>query len=376
MILFAIILLLLLLSVFLIDFIPLLYTWQSRIKIGKFYNDVSWNQKVLKKSVAWLRHMPITKIKDSNHLIIFDILQQKYTNNTVQSWQEASLLAGMYADYKKTEQDYLKSEILSFVNKKISENGNWKHQPVEVDACWLGFVFMQIDFVDNQKIKPALDYLYHLVTDRIGEDGTVLYRKSMPNYRYVDTIGFVCPFLIKYGLEFNVPGAVELTLLQIRNYVQYATLENKIPCHAYEINSKAPIGIFGWGRGVAWLVLGILETFKLLPDNHPDKIRLKELLTQLAQTLKNYQNKNGAFSCNILAENSRLDSSATAVFAWLFLEFEMREQALLALNYLKSVTRRNGAVDFSQGDTKGLGNYSRNFDALPFTQGFLLRTIL
>jgi unsaturated rhamnogalacturonyl hydrolase len=41
---------------------------------------------------------------------------------------------------------------------------------------------------------------------------------------------------------------------------------------------------------------------------------------------------------------------------------------------LQKVTRRNGAIDFSQGDTKGIGMHSQRFDILPFTQGFVLRT--
>lgn len=39
------------------------------------------------------------------------------------------------------------------------------------------------------------------------------------------------------------------------------------------------------------------------------------------------------------------------------------------------VTRRSGAVDFSQGDTKDIGVYSMLFDVLPFTQGYAIRTV-
>ena len=46
-----------------------------------------------------------------------------------------------------------------------------------------------------------------------------------------------------------------------------------------------------------------------------------------------------------------------------------------SLQYLQSVTQRNGAVDFSQGDTKTIGVYSQKFEILPFTQGFVLRTL-
>jgi len=37
------------------------------------------------------------------------------------------------------------------------------------------------------------------------------------------------------------------------------------------------------------------------------------------------------------------------------------------------VTRRNGAIDFSQGDTKGIGIYASTFDVMPFTQGLAIR---
>ncbi|MED0978653.1 hypothetical protein P4T48_03595 [Bacillus paramycoides] len=51
------------------------------------------------------------------------------------------------------------------------------------------------------------------------------------------------------------------------------------------------------------------------------------------------------------------------------------ESADKAINYLMKVTRRNGVVDFSQGDTKDIGVYSMLFNILPFTQGFCIRMI-
>ena len=41
-------------------------------------------------------------------------------------------------------------------------------------------------------------------------------------------------------------------------------------------------------------------------------------------------------------------------------------------DYLMTVTRRNGIVDFSQGDTKGIGYYSTRYEHMPFTQGITL----
>ena len=123
MTLYIIIVLLLILSIFMVDFIPVFYTWQSRIKIGKFQHDILWKETVLKKSLHWLNHLPSTKIKDSNHLIIIDVLKKQYSNKTVQSWQEAALLSGIYAAYKcmsSKESVLFLKECFRFSNIKLS----------------------------------------------------------------------------------------------------------------------------------------------------------------------------------------------------------------------------------------------------------------
>ena len=357
-----------------IDFFPDFWIWQSRIKIGRYTNQKEWQKKILEKSLSWLNLMPKTKIKDENKLIVLDILNNKYTNKTLQSWQEASLLLGLNKAYQKNENPKIKYEILKFVNSKIDKQGNWIVEPKEVDTALLAFAISEIPFLDRE-IKPALDFIYNLIVSKIGKDTTVMYRNTTHNYRYVDTIGFICPFLTKYGIEFQKEEAIHLAVSQIKNFEKYGMLENKISCHAYEVNTKNPLGIFGWGRGLAWFIIGTLETFKILPEKHLEKKYLQNLLQLIAETLIKFQRKDGSFAWNLLDEHSRSDSSATAVFAWFFKEMNLKNEAQKSLQYLQSVTQRSGAIDFSQGDTKTMGVYSQKFEILPFTQGFVLKTL-
>ena len=357
-----------------IDFFPDFWIWQSRIKIGRYTNQKEWQKKILEKSLSWLNVMPKTKIKDENKFIVLDILKNKYTNKTLQSWQEASLLLGLNEAYQKNENPKIKYEILKFVNSKIDKQGNWIVEPKEVDTALLAFAISEIPFL-SREIKPALDSIYQLILSKIGEDGTIMYRNTTHNYRYVDTIGFICPFLTKYGIEFQKEEAIHLAVSQIKNFEKYGMLENKISCHAYEVNTKNPLGIFGWGRGLAWFIIGTLETFKILPEKHLEKKYLQNLLQLIAETLIKFQRKDGSFAWNLLDEHSRSDSSATAVFAWFFKEMNLKNEAQKSLQYLQSVTQRSGAVDFSQGDTKTMGVYSQKFEILPFTQGFVLKTL-
>ena len=357
-----------------IDFFPDFWIWQSRIKIGRYTNQKEWQKKILEKSLSWLNLMPKTKIKDENKLIVLDILNNKYTNKTLQSWQEASLLLGLNEAYQKNENPKIKYEILKFVNSKIDKQGNWIVEPKEVDTALLAFAISEIPFLDRE-IKPALDFIYNLIVSKIGKETTVMYRNTTHNYRYVDTIGFICPFLTKYGIEFQKEEAIHLAVSQIKNFEKYGMLENKISCHAYEVNTKNPLGIFGWGRGLAWFIIGTLETFKILPEKHLEKKYLQNLLQLIAETLIKFQRKDGSFAWNLLDEHSRSDSSATAVFAWFFKEMNLKNEAQKSLQYLQSVTQRSGAIDFSQGDTKTMGVYSQKFEILPFTQGFVLKTL-
>ncbi|GGP06603.1 hypothetical protein GCM10010992_27260 [Cloacibacterium rupense] len=357
-----------------IDLVPDFWIWQSRIKIGQFAHEALWKDKVLQKSIFWLNHLPKTKIKDENHLIVIDILKNQYTNSTLQSWQEASLLLGLHEAYQKNESSKIKAEILKFVDSKIDKQGQWISEPKEIDAGLLAFALSEISFLE-QNIKPALDSVYQLIISKLGEDETVIYRSSTPNYRYVDSIGFVCPFLTKYGVEFQNEEALQLAISQIKNFEKFGMLENKIPCHAYEIHTKNPVGIFGWGRGLAWFLIGVLETYKVLPEQHPEKKYLQNLLEQIAETLVTFQKNDGSFSWNLMDSGARRDSSATAVFAWFLQELNFKVEVQKSLQYLQSVTQRNGAVDFSQGDTKSIGVYSQKFEILPFTQGFLLQAL-
>ena len=352
---------------------PEFYTWLKRIKIGRLKQN--WQSKVKAKALLWLNKTPKIPIKDQRRRIWLEWVKNKYYSNTIQSWQQASLLLGLKVNYENTQDQKVKKEMLTFYNKTIDEQGHWINPSQEVDAALLAFALSETPFIEISKIKPALESTYQLLSSKIGDDGTIMYRTSTQNYRYVDTIGFVAPFLVKYGLLFNSDEAISLAINQIKTFETYGVLKNKIPCHAYDIHTKNPVGIYGWARGMAWWVLGTLETYKALPDNHSEKEYLNILLSQITETLLILQKEDGSFSWNLFMLEDRSDSSATAVFAWLFKERKEIKASQKALQYLQSVTRRDGAVDFSQGDTKGLGVYAQEFNILPFTQGFLLRAI-
>ena len=370
--------------IFAIDFAPQFYTWQSRIKIGSFIDTTIWKKAIEKKSVQWLKNTPTIKLTDNTRLIFIDILRGNYKRSVIQDWQQASLVLGLNQCFEFSNDVKVQKEIQNFIDTKIAIDGNWKINPKEIDSVILAYSFLNCTFINHNQLKPCYDFSYNLILNLKGIDGTIAYKNHVKNYRFVDTIGFICPFLIRYGLEFNIPEAVQLGILQITEFNKYALLQDKyIPCHTYRIDSKLAVGLFGWGRGLGWYAIGLIDSWIALPENHESKNVLTAAVVNFAKMAVQYQNENGSWSWLISDTNARLDSSTTATLAWFLLNAATINEISLtcnvakdkAVHYLMSVTRRDGTIDFSQGDTKAIGIHSQEFNLLPFTQGFALRTI-
>ena len=364
--------------IILIDIIPIMKTWASRIHIGRYDNKDIWKNVIAKESIKWLNNTPKIKVTDNTRLVIIDKLKGNYSKSAIQHWQHAALLLGLNegVDNKANE------SINKYLNSHFDGNGQWKEKPEFVDCAILSYAIMKYDTAD--KYKPSLDYTYELIKELVGEDNTVKYRESMPNYRYVDTVGFISPFLVKYGLKYNDEKAIELGIKQITEYYKYGfDSDNNIPFHAYDVNNKYKLGLCGWGRGLGWFAIGLIDAWRELPNNNKYKNILEEIVIKYANTILKVQLDNGGFGWTVTRKETRIDSSTTATLGYFLVcasEIEEITESCLegynkAIKYLMSVTKKNGEIDFSQGDTKDIGVYSMLFDILPFAQGFALRAI-
>lgn len=372
------------LIVFLVDAFLNFNVWQSRIHIGRFANREAWTKKIFEKSAKWLVNTPTIKLTDNSRLVILDIIKGNYKKDAIQHWQEAALLLGLTQAYHKTNSIETLNAINNYVKTKLKTDGNWIKEPKEIDGVILAYAFLNISWINHTLYKPAYDKIYTLIQHLIGEDGTIKYRDYVSDLRFVDTIGFVCPFLITYGQKFNNKEAIELGVKQIIAFAKFGMLANHhLTFHTYNVTNNLPCGLFAWGRGMGWYAIGLIDSYNALPAEHAEKTNLLQLVNDFATTILPFQNENGSWNWIVNDRNAQADSSTTATFLWLLANVPMSSSIYTSsqvaidkgLNYLQQVTRRDGAVDFSQGDTKAIGIHAQDFDILPFSQGFVLRTL-
>lgn len=327
--------------------------WQKRIYIGRWNEINTWKEAVTKRAKKWLKKPPIVSKKGNNKYILCDILNGNYRNNTIQSWQTAGLILGL--------------------NEYSTEIKHVDH----IDVALLGYSIL-LNHPNPTEIKKQLDVIYDKIILTKGEKDTIPYRSSVKEIRFVDTIGLVCPFLVKYGLVFNNKNAIKLAEMQIREYSSFINPLTKTPPHAYDLTHNVPLGVFDWGRGIGWYILGLVECYRSI-NNGEFKEFLKSQIIELSENQLKYQLPSGGFSASIFNTASFAESSATVLYGILYIEcfsitldHRYKNAVEKIINHLMKVTQRNGAIDMCQGDTHGIGNYSSNFGYMPFVQGLTL----
>jgi unsaturated rhamnogalacturonyl hydrolase len=327
-------------TVIAVDALQMFHTWLGRIHIGRWNDRWTWQKAVESKCKSWLKHTPVIPVSDNDTYILFKKKRGVYEHDRIQSWQLAGLLMGLDDNYAKTF---------------ITSHRNIEN--VSVDYAFLLYILFKKHAISLPELRS---FAKKLGID--SSDTTIPYNNSLPDVRFVDAIGMIVPFLYACGYR-------DKALMQLKEYDE-GLLNGVFPPHAYDKQKHLPMGVFDWSRGIGWYILGITETIEL-DSNYLRVIRL-------ADELLSFQRKDGGFGC-MLFSNSHLESTGTALIGTLFVKaFELTKKdvyfnaAISAEKALMRITRRNGEVDFAQGDTKGIGSYSLIFNTMPFAQGMAL----
>lgn len=300
-----------------------LAAWFGRIKIGRWDSRGQWRKAVETKARKYLHGK--LQVQSGNY----------------QSWQTGGLLLGL---------DDSDAEKYASAHPGLFLKG-----ASDVETSFLAFALKQRSQLPLGKEEELRSRLLKKLAQ-----GTLPYRDSSSDPRYVDTIGLACPFLYSTGLS-------EAADNQIVEYDR-ALYDGVFPPHAFDTERNLPMGVYDWARGTGWYILGIISS----RSNESRVIKL-------AKRMMDFQRKDGSFGAFLFNPSSRKESSGTVLAGILLVtaykwsgDERFLSAAKKAENALMTMTRRDGSVDFAQGDTIGIGLYSTHFGTMPFVQGMTL----
>jgi len=364
-----------------VDAVPLLLRWLSRIHIGQWSGKEEWTAAAQKALLNMAKTTPRIPATENERLTFIERVKGVYHSSRLQLWQEAYILAALNGLPPSEQRDALIERMIA----KRMDGGEWIAAPDSPDCAAFAWAVLVSPLYSEQLAGGAMRETADYLIKASGESGTVPYNTAAPGIRYVDTVGMVCPFLAQYAAVCGDSGALALCFRQLREYCENGLHEElNIPVHCFGQGNLAPMGIYGWGRGCGWLAIGMMDTFTaLLKAVSSGQIKEMQLyllkkMVAYADSLLDYQTAEGGW-CRQLPVWDFGETSATGMLAYFMKKlyhltgmekYELSAQRAEA--FLMKCTRKNGIIDYAQGDTPGIGFYSRRLDAMPAAQAFCL----
>lgn len=355
------------------DYLTYMIERYSHFHMGCWKNVANWSVAVEKVCRHWVIKTPILRLKKDCRYLLLDRMTGKYGKSMVQSWQKAGCLLGL--DEVNCNQDLhekIKKQLLN-------SDGTWKAKPEKIDYAMMAYALLKQEYQPGI-IRPAMDTMIECIESNLCEDGLISYSGGKNSKRrYVDTLGFVCPFLGLYGKTYNKPEYIKLAVQQIELFSTFGIYQG-LPFHCYETNRQLPIGVLGWGRGTGWYTLALIDLYDSV-SSEDEKAYLGKTIRNTADRILEFENHDGGFSA-ILTTDSPYDSSATAMLGYFLAKcggiFDDNKYSCVAKRCVQRIMREtkiNGVIDSCQGDTIDIGIFSERYAEMPFAQGIALRLV-
>jgi len=293
-------------------------------------------------------------------------------------FSHALLLIGLLESLSNKEADLMSIE--EWCNKIIDSEGQLRNQIRFIDECTIGYAFCELyNRTHSDKYRRAANQLANYLLQEYprNDNGTLPYFRQHPEVMLIDD-KIVSAFLVRYGEQFGVPEATYLGVNQLLEFLRFGIdTESGLPWHAYTFSDSRTMGQLGWLRGIGWLSIGLSNTLKYLPKDHPHYKELNDGFLALLSTVRGYQESGKCWNWAIKNTLAHEDTSGTAMIGYAIenaiasgiIDKSWTSVSENALAAVLRQTRRNGAVDCALADCQGVGHYANHFGPSNFAQG-------
>jgi rhamnogalacturonyl hydrolase YesR len=172
--------------------------------------------------------------------------------------------------------------------------------------------------VKRPEYKAYLDKAAkHLTEERLRlEDGTFVRKFPHQNTLWADDLYMSVPFLARMGKMTGQNKYFDDAIKQVINFNKYLwDADREIYWHTWYSDLKRN-GVAHWGRCNGWIMLAQIHLLDNMPQNHPKRKELMQLLERQILGVAKYQNGEGLWHQILDKNDSYTESSCTAMFVY------------------------------------------------------------
>jgi len=201
-------------------------------------------------------------------------------------------------------------------------------------------------------IDTAIDYI--MTKEHRLRDGTLARNRPQPDTIWLDDLFMSVPALAQMGKLTGERRYYDEACRQVLSFARRMfNRERGVFMHGW-VESMTEHPEFRWARANGWAFMTEVELLEVLPENHPQRPQILELLRAHAKGLAALQSGSGFWHQLLDREDSYLETSATAIYTYALARAVNRgwidaaayaPAALLAWNAVSTKVNARGQVE-------------------------------
>jgi unsaturated rhamnogalacturonyl hydrolase len=222
-----------------------------------------------------------------------------------------------------------------WVNYFVQPDGSvidYRIEEYNLDRIFPGRNVMTLYRRTNEtRYKLALDnFILQLRTHPKTNSGGYWHKKIYPWQMWLDGIFMGSTYMVQYAKEFNTPEWFDVATAQTK-MIYDKTLDpvSGLLMHAWDesrqqkwCDPETGKSHYPWSRATGWYIMAISDILEYLPDNHPDRDDLIQILQNTCDALLKVQDPKTGLWFQVLNQGGRegnyIEGSGSSMYAYVF----------------------------------------------------------
>jgi rhamnogalacturonyl hydrolase YesR len=278
------------------------------------------------------------------------------------NWGENLLMRGLIRATEVTGSRRYLNFTLDWLDRYCVGSG--LYIPTEVDDVASGFsAALAYEKTGKKKYLACTNTAWNYLS-KTGPrlpDGTIIHNQS--GQLWLDTLYMITPLIARLGKLKNDDSRFDFAAKQIMQNIQRTEdSESYLSYHMWDpVKGHSP---HFWARGNGWVVMAVAEVLEVMPESHPMRKDLIDLLNRRLGAIVKLQDATGLWHTVLDRPDSYMEVSASAMYAFAiqrgvrrgWLPESMLGSALKALKAIEPFVQPDGTVLGVSAGT-GPGNF-------------------
>jgi unsaturated rhamnogalacturonyl hydrolase len=222
------------------------------------------------------------------------------------------------------------AESAPFFKKTAENNTDWGTKtplrnlilPRALDDCgaMCAAMIKAVRGGNKSDLKPLIDIHINYILNKEHrlKDGTLARMRPQPNTIWLDDLFMAVPALAQMGKLTGEKKYFDEACKQVLAYSnRMFNKEKGVYMHGW-VEGMTEHPQYHWARANGWAIMTKVELLEVLPQNHPQRQAILDLLRAHVRGLAAYQSGSGFWHQLLDRSDSYLETSATAIYTFAF----------------------------------------------------------